>query len=136
MKYFFALLLLVMNTRQSNGQKIILSEDFKDNRNHWKEETTQFNEKKTIISGRYNIENPTSDRYTASVIPSGFDGGRNFVIESVITELPKEKEYQKIYTEAAMKLLPQMNYANKDYKLIAAGINIIHQQQERAYVII
>lgn len=123
------ILLLIANT--SFSQKIILDEDFKDNKNNWKIETTPFNEKKNIISGRYDILNPTADRYTASVIATNFDGKRDFVIESVITKLPREKEYQLINTELAKQLLPKMNYSNKSFKLVQEGLKIIEAEQSR-----
>lgn len=123
------ILLLSLVSKICLSQTIILDEDFNDNKNKWRIETNEFKEKKEIIRGRYELTNPTTDRYSASVITLGFDGKADFVIETVITKLPRENDYQKINTEIAKQLLPQMNYTNKSNKTVLAGLTLIENQQ-------
>lgn len=107
----------------------ILREGFDNNSNGWEIEKVNKDERAAISNGRYNLNVPDRTNWHYFTIPRAEDR-KEFLLETVITKMPREISYQKINIEYAVELLNSKNYKNKDLKSIYSGLIELNEIQE------
>lgn len=130
MKSALTILFLFLNIGNILGQGKVFRDGFENNRNGWETNTKTIGENAKISAGRYNIEITDKNNWHHFTLPIGVKSD-NYLIEALITKIPRSATYQKINIEEARRLLPSKNYKKKYHKLISAGLIEFDNIQKR-----
>lgn len=99
----------------------ILREGFNNNLNGWQIENKSRDERASISNGRYTLKVLDKTNWHYFSIPKGEDKNE-FLIETLITKMPRDRNYQKINIDQSIDLLRTKNYKNKHMKAIYSGL--------------
>lgn len=111
--------LLFLIVSSSFGQ--ILREGYDNNSNGWQIENSDKKERASISNGRYNLKVLDKTNWHYFSLPKGVDQDE-FLIETLITKMPRDLNYQKLDVDVAIEGLKTMNYKNKDLKAVYNGL--------------
>ncbi|EIM74401.1 peptidase S1 and S6 chymotrypsin/Hap [Nitritalea halalkaliphila LW7] len=108
----------------------ILREGFDNNLNGWQIENKDKKERASISNGRYNLKVLDKTNWHYFSLPK-IEDKKEFLIETLITKMPRDINYQKVNIDQAIDFLRTRNYRNKHMKATYNGLLEFKQIQDK-----